>query len=353
MSRYVGELYRRRRWFIRNVTPRKLANLAMNGIEAASRRDCLVSMPSIVKIDISPLCNLHCPACIHAKDGPGSLARQRFTARQRMSVDQYRRIIEQVRDTAISISPYFMGDPLMHPDLEELCRITADAGINMHVSTNLSFRLTDERIAGLASCGITHLTVCVDGLTQGLYERTRVGGRIKLVMSNLERICGYKRDLGLASPEIEVQYIKYDHNLHELEQARRACSDLGVDQFSDLWGSTENWTVERPMGYEPRARSLFPRCLWPYTTLVVKYDGDVLPCCLHRIGEHYVDRGDSRPAGNLFEQDVRQVWNSKAFRMTRRLVNDPGLVDSLPVSRDNFCHGCGALFHNEAGFNGA
>ncbi|NOZ00784.1 MAG: radical SAM protein, partial [Deltaproteobacteria bacterium] len=313
LSRYVSELYRRRRWLTRNAGPRKLANLALNGLEAAARKQSLMSLPSVVKIDVTPLCNLHCPACVHAKDGPQNLSRQRFTPDRRMNVDQYRRVIDQVRDTAITVSPYFMGDPLMHPDIVELCRITADAGINMHLSTNLSFNLGPDWIEELVASGLSHLTVCVDGLTQETYGRTRVGGRIERVLRNLAAVCKARDRAGAGTPEIEVQYIKYEHNLHELDAARRQCEDLGVDQFAELWGSTRNWTVERPLGDEPRGPWLFPRCLWPYTTIVVKYDGDVLPCCLHRIGEHYVDGGDSRPVGNLFREDLADVWNSPAY----------------------------------------
>ena len=138
-----------------------------------------------------------------------------------------------------------------------------------------------------------------------------------------------------------------------MEAARDLCRKMGVDQFAELWGSRDNWVEERPLGDEPRGRWLFPRCLWPYTTLVVKYNGDVLPCCLHRIGEHYVDGGDSRPVGNLFEEDLEQVWNSPAYLATRRMVCNPGVVRSDPDAAANFCQGCGALFHNDDGFEGA
>ena len=353
MSSYASELYRRRRWLAQNAGPFKLANLALSGMEAAARRERLLSLPSVVKIDISPLCNLHCPACVHAKDGPEALSRQTFTADQRMTVEQYGRIIEQVRRTAVTVSPYFMGDPLMHRDLDQLCRITADAGINLHVSTNLSFRLSDDRIEALVRSGISYLTVCVDGLTQETYGKTRVGGRIDRVLDNLERLCGIRNHVGRRFPEIEVQYIKYDHNLHELPAARDRCREIGVDQFAELWGSTRNWTIERPLGEEPRGRWLFPRCLWPYTTLVIKYNGDVLPCCLHRIGEHYVEGGDSRPLGNLLTQDLADVWNSDAYRATRRMVCNPAVVARDDLANRSFCRGCGALFHTEDGFSGA
>ena len=79
----------------------------------------------------------------------------------------------------MAVSMYYLGDPLMHPDLDEMCRITSNGGLNAHISSNFSFSLTDERLRSLVLSGLTHLTVCVDGFSHETYSRTRVGGRLR------------------------------------------------------------------------------------------------------------------------------------------------------------------------------
>src|SRR5205085_1410671 len=154
----------------------------------------VAAWPTVLKIDISPVCNLRCTVCVHAApNGDTDLERQEFHGRQRMSVADFRRIIAEVAGRTSAVSLYYLGDPLVHPDLDEMCGIARDAGMNVHISTNFSFKLTDERLARMARSGLTHLTVCVDGLRQESYERTRVGGRIDLVLSNLRRICAERR----------------------------------------------------------------------------------------------------------------------------------------------------------------
>lgn len=147
-----------------------------------------------MKIDITPLCNLRCTVCLHAEPrGNPDLEKQRFHARQKMTIEQYRRIIDQIRHQTSGVSLYYVGDPLMHPDFEQMCRIAADARLNTHISTNFSFLLSDERIKRILTSGLTHFTVGLDGLTQENYQRTRVGGRIHWVLSNLRRTCDIRR----------------------------------------------------------------------------------------------------------------------------------------------------------------
>lgn len=81
-----------------------------------------------------------------------------------------------------------MGDPLMHPDLTEICRVTTEVGINSHINTNFSFHLSNDKLRSLIRSGLTHFSVCLDGLSQELHQRTRVVGQVDLVLSNLNRI---------------------------------------------------------------------------------------------------------------------------------------------------------------------
>ncbi len=70
-----------------------------------------------------------------------------------------------------------------------MCGIARDANLNVHLSTNFSFRFTDERIRRIVDSGVSHLTVCVDGFFQGkpTSAQESTAGSIK-PCQNLERI---------------------------------------------------------------------------------------------------------------------------------------------------------------------
>lgn len=340
----IEGLWRRSGWVHRAMTGRKLMN-GLGACQAYVRRSAAVpGLPVVLKIDISPLCNLRCVTCVHAgAHCHPDLATQHFDASQRMSTDRFAQIIRQTAGRTSAVSLYYLGDPIVHPDLDEMCRIARAAGVNVHISTNFSVTLPDERLRAIARSGLTHLTVCVDGLSQATYELTRVGGRIDRIMANLERLCRLRRELGLHEPQIEVQYIKFRHNVGELEEARRRFEAMGIDQFTHFWGRLHNYVDVRADSYRvhgPRPGRRRPVCGWPYVTMVVLWNGDVIPCCIYRNDAPYAVGGDARTLGNVFATSVRDVWAGPAYRAVRRLVSDPGRASSDPELARCFCHGC-------------
>jgi MoaA/NifB/PqqE/SkfB family radical SAM enzyme len=228
-----------------------------------------------------------------------------------------------------------------------MCRIAYEARLNVHISTNFSFRLTDERIRNLVESGVTHLTVCVDGLSQEKYGLTRVGGHIDWVLSNLRRLCHYKREIGLHYPKIEVQYLTFEHNLDELWPALRLLKALGVAQVSVLKGETANWASWMSARYKvhgAKRNKLLPQCLWPHFFMLVKYNGDVIPCCKYRLGEQYSWTDNSRSVGNVFQTSVWEIWNSPKYRQMRRLVSNPAQGAFEAEAKQSFCYGCERVY---------
>ncbi len=324
--------------------------LLMAGGEMVLRRKRLLSYPLAVKIDISPRCNLKCTVCVHAHaNGDQRLACQQFDKSQDMTLANFRRIIDQIRGRTAAVTLYYLGDPLIHPQVTEMCQVASEAGLCVQCSSNFSYPLSDERIDEIVASGVTHLRICIDGLEQKTYERTRVGGKIDLVIANLRRLVAAKRRLKRKFPKIEVQYIKFQHNVHELTPARILCEQIGADQFTSFWGNLGNYVDANPGCYPvrraKRRRWYLPRCVWPYVGMLIKQDGDVLPCCNHRQGEQYAAGGDCRALGNVFETSVREVWNSPAYQEIRRLSWNPRLSEKDDRHCRSFCESCPNLFH--------
>ncbi len=342
------DVKRRQGWILEGTSLGQLYNLGQAGTAYLTGAQKNFSYPTILKMDISPMCNLSCTVCVHAKpNGNEALEKQKFNPRQRMSVEQFSRIVDEVKGKTAALSLYYLGDPLVHPDLPDMCLIGRNAGLRIHVSTNFSFALSDERLKILTECGITHFTACVDGLSQEKYERTRVGGKIKHVLSNLERMLEHRRNIRADYPKVEVQYIKYQHNLDEEEPAIRKFKELGVDQVTRFWGSLHNYTDLDPGTFvlgESINRKLLPLCYWPYFSMVIRYDGNVIPCCSFRLGQQYTDQHDKKTLGNVFKDGVKKVWDNQKYRQARLMSRSPNASDNSPELQDHFCYGCPSLF---------
>ena len=350
LRQMARNIWRRRAWFTEDATPRQLANLALAGAQFVAKSEHMRASPVLVKIDISPLCNLGCTYCVHARLGPEAdvaLQEQTFRRQQLMALGDFERIISEIAGRTMAVSLYYLGDPLMHPQLDDMCSIANKARLNVHISSNYSFPLDDARLTSLLTSGLTHLTVCVDGLRQESYERTRIGGRLDLVLDNLERTLRIRRELGRRAPKVEVQFLRFQHNLDQLPAAIEWCRERGVDQFTDYWGNLHNYTDELPDRYRtmgPKPDRRLPQCSWPHFAMQIKYDGDVIPCCYFRHGDQYRPGADSRAVGNVLRTSVHEVWNSPEYRSLRRLVSNPTGSASEPGRAESFCEGCPTVF---------
>jgi len=350
--RGLTRLFRRRAgWIFGRMSAGKLARLAGNAAAYLAGSARAPAYPTVVKIDISPLCNLGCTVCVHARtNGDGRVVSEMERRTHLMTVERYRRIIDEIGGKSSGVSLYWLGDPIVHPDLDEMCGIARDAGLMVHVSTHFSLKLTDDRLARMARSGLTHLSVCVDGLRQETYEKTRVGGKIDTVLDNLERLCRYRDENAIDGLHVEVQYIKYQHNLPELSEAMRRFTELGVDQVSTFWGSLHNWAdFESLQTVGTKKRRMIPSCHWPYYSMLIKFNGDVLPCCVYRRSQEYASSlPDSRAVGNVFESGVWGVWTSEAYRRIRAVASDPSRLNDEAERGRSFCEGCPALCHTNS-----
>lgn len=343
-----GIIYKRDALFYR-FTLGKAINLAKTLWGYITKSETANWYPPILKIDLSPLCNLHCPVCVHAtpKDNSNILATQAFDSSQRMSVDSYKKVIDEVKGKTQAVYLYLMGEPFMHPQVLEMSRYAADASLNVMVSSHFSFRFPDDRIAEIARSGITHLEVSIDGSTQDIYEQTRIGGHLDWILDNLQRLIDYKKQNNLVYPKVEIQFLAFDHNRHQIEAVRDVARRLQVDMFTVEDGDVGSWAEMAAENFDitgPQPDKPVPACHWPYASMVIKYNGDAVPCCLFNMGKEFSkDPAQSLSLGNVFKDGISAVWNNAAYRKVRHYVSKPSRINSEKDLEKNFCYGCPQL----------
>lgn len=161
------------------------------------------------------------------------------------------------------------------------------------------------------------------------------------------------RKLRRRYPRVEVQFIKFQHNVADLDAAIEWAKTNGVDQFTDYWGHLHNCTDYSPQYVDvlaPKPAKRLPGCTWPYFSMQIKYNGDVIPCCYYREGEQYVQgEADGRIVGNVFDTGVWDVWNSADYQALRRIVANPQRSLREPALRKTFCDGCPTIFETSVG----
>jgi MoaA/NifB/PqqE/SkfB family radical SAM enzyme len=177
----------------------------------------------------------------------------------KMPLEIFKNLVDELKGHTFGISLYYCGDPFMHPDVLQMCSYAKRQGIATHISSACSFRWSDAYIERIVDSGLTALTICIDGMTQESYGKTRIGGNVEWALNNLHRILEARARKRSSQPLVEVQYIKFEHNIHELEEARTLVKGWGVDQFADFWGDLHNWSDVQPAYGKPYRKERIPR----------------------------------------------------------------------------------------------
>lgn len=318
------------RTILAHSTPRRLLNLLLVEVEYRLRRTRLHGRPYVLVADPTNVCNLRCPLCT-----TGLLQQERRAGM--MSWETYTRVIDTMAPWAYKVNLFNWGEPLLHTHIFEMIRYACDKNLGTSMSSNLSVELTDENIDALISSGLEFICVSIDGATQENYATYRRRGDLQLVLSNVRRLVARRAELGSSTPLIEWQFIPMKHNEHEVEDARRLASDIGVDQFrcipvgipfdsANPSGLRDTWfpvTVREGKaggGEEIASNEQSPSaCYFLYRYLVVNPDGRTSPCC--------VVSGEKNDFGDVAEAGFDSLWNNRKYRSGRSQFVHGGKVE--------------------------
>src|SRR5215468_10968355 len=115
----------------------------------------LLSTKHPVLVHIIPMrrCNLDCGYCNEYDD-----------VSKPVPLEEMKRRLDLLTDMGTSIITISGGEPLMHPELEEVIRHIRKRGMIAGMITN-GFLLSKERIASLNEAGLEHLQISIDNVT--------------------------------------------------------------------------------------------------------------------------------------------------------------------------------------------
>ena len=101
-----------------------------------------------------------------------------------MDLELYKKIIKDCKDSVEFVWPYGIGEPMLHPNIFEMIRMTRDAGIRTGMSTNATM-LDEKRIDMLLDCGLDYAIFAFDGASKETYEMYRTGATFEKTRQNI------------------------------------------------------------------------------------------------------------------------------------------------------------------------
>ena len=249
-----------------------------------------------IYIEITNICNLNCAFC------PKNKREKKY-----MSVNDFKHIINEIKDETKHIYLHVMGEPLLHPEFDDILESINNTNIEVNLTTNGIF--LDKQINIINnSKQIRKVAVSVQALEESNvtdYKETLIN-----ILNTLDNI----RD------DIILEYRFWNHNktikakdmtniiLEHYNTKKHYPTSLTDNKYHNkiklkhntyiMYGETFTWPINSNVEHQGHCQAL-------KNQLAILVDGSVVPCCLDNEGKMII--------GNIFESSLEEIKNSKFY----------------------------------------
>lgn len=181
----------------------------------------------VLEVELSTYCNAKCPGC--SRHYWGTSDKLPNLVEEHCSIHSVTKILKELlteKDDLSDVELHLcgnLGDPMMNPDILEGCQTWSDMGVKiMAFDTNGGLR-SEEFWRSLAKIRGVYCTFSIDGL-----EDTNHIYRVGVDWNKLERNFTAFIEAGGTA---EWKYLIFNHNEHQVEEARDFAKFFGFEKF--------------------------------------------------------------------------------------------------------------------------
>ena len=274
------------------------------------RSQVLPYLPSEVSMELTNRCNFKCAFCPqsdpeHFNRVPATAitpARAGILLRKLRAGGLKTRIIHWTLD----------GEPFMNKRFHEVVAAAVVNGFNTHHFATNGFFVTPERLRQFPGEGQRYYLTpdfCSD---ERYFEQHRgMPGSWRVVLENIRAVLAASdlQHFHFKMTDISSYKITDPEELDRRFEALKALFPAG-QRISFHRRVFHNATGHLPITQEQLAGSKYNLCPYPWFSFVIAANGDVVACC--RDLEH------KTVLGNLFTQELGEIWNGEKYRALRR-----------------------------------
>jgi len=311
---------------VKYLTPLKVANLLTREYARLKRVSLPRGFPFHAVVEVSNACNLQCPYC------PTGRRQTSGRTERLIDVDLVETFLDRYEKYLIAADLFNWGESLLHPKISHIVHLFHERRIFHRISSNFNIQ-NRSVLEELCDAGLDSLIVSISGATQDIYERYHRGGDLSLIIDNLKHLIKYRKKMHFFHPIIELKYLTFKYNAHQLPEALRLAGRIGVDIFrSHIAGGPEEEIIQvneekKKLLYQGTGRL----CDQLWRTIVLNSDGGIAPCCLL-----YFKDDDFAHISSIENTNQRYI---EARNMFNRLAGG-GLASNLqhPCLKCSFVH---------------
>jgi radical SAM protein with 4Fe4S-binding SPASM domain len=273
--------------------------------------------PMVDQIELTNRCPYTCQMCPRTSSMTRALGA--------MSIPLFEKVVEQIAGYQDYTALHHFGESLLHPQIDTAVRIALDHGVRTGLSCNPP-SLTPALSRRLLEAGLANMVLSLDSLDANTYRSIRGhAARLDKADKHVRRLVR-TRDEGGYHTWVTLQMIAMRANQDEIDGFLEYCADVGVDRGIVVRLGRWDFTDEKVESLgEHDSPGYTPPCALPQTSVVVLWDGRVVPCCHDYDGEVVL--------GDLNDQTLSEIWASPAARRFRERNEDYALCRQCAFSR--------------------
>lgn len=271
--------------------------------------------PLSLTVEPTNYCNLHCPEC---PTGNNTTQRKKGY----LNVHDYKKIIDSASPWLLYHMVYFQGEPFLHPHIFEMLQYAHQKKIYTCTSTNGHY-ITNANAQKIIESGLNRIIISVDGITQDTYEKYRQGGELEKVITGIKILSELKRKYQTKNPQIIIQFLVFRFNEHQIKDIKSLGKNIGANKVEiktaqidpsynnlNLLPQNRKYSRYTYTNNQINIKShLKNRCFRIWSTLVITWDGNVIPCCFDKDANHRM--------GHIHKKSLWQIWQSAEFKAFR------------------------------------
>lgn len=279
--------------------------------EAQPKTQTVSDYPLLVDVELSSICNLHCPMCYTVTD---KFKEQVNTTR--MGWDLYCKIIDEIAGKVPALRLSLRGEALLHKRFADCVSYAKERGIGEVSTLTHGGALTLPFFEKIVAAGIDWITISADGIGE-TYERIRKPIKFNDLLNKIKAMKKFKDERGLHRPVIKVQGIWPAIRDDAQQYYDTFAPYVDLVAFNPLIDYLGNDThIEYHEDFT---------CPQQYQRLVIGADGLVMKCSN--------DEENREVIGDAKLQTVHEIWHGEKMKAVRELhKQDRGFMKS-PVCR--------------------
>lgn len=276
-----------------------------------AKEQFVAEWPVLVDIELSSVCNLHCPMCYTITDK----FKEKVNATL-MQENLFKKIVDEIAGNVVAVRLSLRGEATIHPKFIEFIKYAKEKGIKEVSFLTNGSRLEDDFIKELILAGADWVTVSVDGLDK-MYESIRWPLKFEDTFRKIRRFSEIKREYGVHRPVVKIQGIwpSVRDDVELFYNTFEPYTDLiAFNPLIDYLDNDEEIVYEEDFS-----------CPQLYQRIIVAADGQVLMCSN--------DEDNMQVIGDLNKETIHGIWHGEKLTKMRNLHKEKDGFKNIDVCK--------------------